>query len=102
MPKISELPAASSVDSADLIVISQGDVTKKATVSLLPAGSAPSTVELGGTTDTTLSRLAAGKLGVEGKAAIKHTGSYTSGEVTFSTSDPSGGSSGDIWFKYTA
>ncbi|HYE38224.1 hypothetical protein [Methylocaldum sp.] len=28
--------------------------------------------------------------------------SYASGKVTFSTSSASGGSSGDIWFKYTA
>lgn len=56
--------------------------------------------EFGNNTDTTLTRLAAGKLGVEGKAVIKHTGSYTSGEVTVSTSAPSGGSNGDIWLQY--
>ena len=59
-------------------------------------------IELGHATDTTITRLAAAKVGVEGKAILQHDGSYTSGQVTFSTSDPSGGSSGDVWFKYTA
>jgi hypothetical protein len=57
-------------------------------------------INLGHASDTTLSRAAAGKLNIEGKAAIKHTGAYTSGEVTFSTSAASGGTSGDIWFRY--
>ena len=55
-----------------------------------------------GNTDTTVTRVAAGKLNVEGKAVIQHDGAYTSGDVTFSTSAASGGSSGDIWFQYTA
>jgi len=59
-------------------------------------------IDVGNALDTTLSRLSAAKLGVEGKALIKHTGSYTSGEVTLSTTDPTGGSDGDIWLKYTA
>lgn len=59
-------------------------------------------IELQHATDTTVSRLAAGQVGVEGKAVLQHDGSYTSGKVTFSTSDASGGSSGDIWYKYTA
>ena len=59
-------------------------------------------IELGHATDTTITRTAAGKILVEGKGVIKHTSSsYTSGEVTFSTGSASGGSSGDIWFKYT-
>lgn len=37
------------------------------------------------------------------KKALVHTNdTYTSGNITFSTSDPSGGNDGDIWFKYTA
>ena len=60
------------------------------------------TVELGHASDTTVSRLAAGQVGVEGKAVIQHAGSYTSGQTTFSTSDPSGGSDGDIWYKHAA
>lgn len=59
-------------------------------------------IDVGNASDTTLSRLSAAKLGVEGKALIKHTGSYTSGEVTLATTDPTGGSDGDIWLKYTA
>jgi hypothetical protein len=55
-----------------------------------------------GSIDCTISRVAASKPGVEGKALFKHAGAYTSGEVTYSTAAPSGGSSGDIWFKYTA
>lgn len=58
-------------------------------------------LELGHASDTTLSRQSAGQMLVEGKAAIQHNGAYTSGQVTFSTSAASGGSSGDIWFKYT-
>lgn len=34
------------------------------------------------------------------KAVLAHAGSYTSGQVTLSTSTPSGGSDGDIWFQY--
>lgn len=34
-------------------------------------------------------------------AHLWHGGSYTSGKITLSTSDPSGGSDGDLWFKYT-
>ena len=64
---------------------------------------ASSTVELGSASDTTLSRISAGKVAVEACAVIKHTSNtYSSGEVTFSTADASGGSAGDIWFKYTA
>jgi len=37
--------------------------------------------------------------GVQAEKLIKHGGSYTSGTVTVSTSDPSGGSNGDIWLK---
>lgn len=59
-------------------------------------------LELGHATDTTLTRLSAAKVGVEGKAMLAHDGSYTSGQVTFSTSDPSGGSDGDIWYKHVA
>ena len=61
-----------------------------------------STIDLGHATDTTISRVSAGKLEVEGKPLIKHaSATYNSGEVTFSTSAASGGSSGDIWFQYT-
>lgn len=36
-----------------------------------------------------------------GQEHIRHaSNSYTSGNVTFSTAAPSGGSDGDIWFKY--
>lgn len=34
-----------------------------------------------------------------GKAALVHAGSYTSGQVTYSASAPSGGADGDLWFK---
>lgn len=44
----------------------------------------------------------AGVLQRSGQGAhLWHGGSYTSGKITLSTSDPSGGSDGDIWFKYT-
>ena len=58
-------------------------------------------VNVGSASDTTLTRKAPGVLGVENKAAITHAStSYTSSEVTVSTSSPSGGSDGDIWLKY--
>lgn len=52
--------------------------------------------------DTTLSRLAAGVLAVEGRALIAHaSATYTSSEVTFSTTTPTTeGANGDIWFVY--
>ena len=60
-------------------------------------------IELGHASDTTLSRVSAGKVEIESKPIIKHaSASYNSGEVTFSTSAASGGSSGDIWYEYTA
>lgn len=37
--------------------------------------------------------------GTQGNKYLKHGGSYTSATVTVSTSDPSGGSDGDVWFK---
>jgi len=59
-------------------------------------------LNLGHASDTTIARNAAGKVEIENKPIIKHTStSYESGEVTFSTSAPSGGSNGDIWFRYT-
>lgn len=42
----------------------------------------------------------AGALRVNGKAALVHAGSYTSGQLTASTSAPSGGADGDVWFQY--
>lgn len=59
-------------------------------------------IQLGHSSDTTLSRKAAGLLGVENRAVVTHASTgYSSAEITFSTSNPSGGASGDIWFKYT-
>lgn len=34
-------------------------------------------------------------------AALSHSGAYQSGKVTMSTSAPSGGNDGDVWFQYT-
>jgi len=58
------------------------------------------TVELGHATDTSLTRKAAGSLGVEGRAALvmADTG-FTQSRVTVSTSAPSGGVDGDVWLK---
>ena len=83
--------------SAVPTVSSSDTLSNKTLASPVVSGS----IELGHATDTSLARLAAGQLGVEGKAALQHDGSYTSGKVTLSTSDPSGGSDGDVWFKYT-
>lgn len=59
-------------------------------------------IELGHATDTTISRVGAGKINVQGKAVLQHDGSYTSGDVTFGTGAATGGSNGDIHFQYTA
>lgn len=54
-----------------------------------------------GNADTTLTRKNAGQLATEGACVLSHTNTgYPSGKVTFSTSNPSGGSNGDIWFRY--
>lgn len=37
---------------------------------------------------------------VGGKEVLSHAGAYNSGRVTYSTSAPSGGNDGDIWFQY--
>jgi hypothetical protein len=39
--------------------------------------------------------------GVQANKLLKHAGSYSSGNITFGTGDASGGSDGDIHFKYT-
>jgi len=60
-------------------------------------------IELGHASDTTITRASAGKVEVEGKPMIAHNNAaLASGEVYFSTSDPTGGSDGDIWFKHEA
>ena len=60
-------------------------------------------IELGHATDTTITRASAGKIEVEGKPIIAHNNAaLASGEVYFSTSSPSGGSDGDIWFQHEA
>ena len=60
-------------------------------------------LNIGAASDTTLTRVAAGKLEVESKPIIAHnSAAFNSGEIYFSTSGPSGGSAGDIWFKHEA
>lgn len=56
-------------------------------------------IELGHASDTTLARAAAGKVTVEGKALLRHQGSFTSGQITVGTGAASGGSDGDIHLK---
>jgi len=57
------------------------------------------TLELGGVTDTTLSRASAGQVAVEGKALLVHDGAFTSGKVRIVTVAPTDGdgANGDIW-----
>jgi len=58
-------------------------------------------IELGGLTDTTLTRGAAGQLDVENKPVYAQSSTaYASAKITFSTSAASGGADGDIWFQY--
>jgi hypothetical protein len=77
-------------------------------------------VNIGHATDTTLTRVSAGVVAIEGSNILKasdigstvqaydaqlaafaaNTG--VTGTITVSTSDPSGGSDGDLWLKYTA
>ena len=50
-----------------------------------------------GSTDTTITRDAAGQIAVEGAAVFTHaSGTYTSAKITYSTSAPTGGSNGDL------
>jgi len=59
-------------------------------------------IELGAASDTTVTRKSAGTIAVEGDALFSHaSSSYTSAKVTFSTSAPTGGANGDIWFRYS-
>lgn len=69
-------------------------------VSSAGAGYIAGTFDIGHASDTTLSRKAAGSLGVENRAAVvmANTG-YTQSRITVSTSAPSGGVNGDIWLK---
>lgn len=54
-----------------------------------------------GSTDTTLSRDAAGQIAVEGAAVFTHNDTaLTSAKIFVSTAGPSGGSNGDIWLEY--
>ncbi len=59
-------------------------------------------INLGHATDTTISRYNAGHLQVEFKPIFAHVGTtYNSADITFSTSAPSGGSDGDVWYEYS-
>ncbi len=40
-----------------------------------------------------------GKVTQAGKQVLSHAGAYTSGSITVSTGNPTGGSDGDIWIK---
>lgn len=60
-------------------------------------------INLGHASDTTITRVAAGKLEVESKPIINHnSATFNSGEIYVSTSAPSGGSDGDIWLEREA
>lgn len=53
--------------------------------------------------DTTITRDAAGQIAVEGAAVLTHNdGALVSAKIHISTSAPSGGSDGDIWFEREA
>ncbi len=67
------------------------------------AGPQLADIELGHASDTTLSREAAGIVAVEGAVMIAHDdAALGSGKVFLSTSAPSGGADGDIWFEHEA
>lgn len=57
-----------------------------------------------GSTDSTITRVGTSRLACEGLGILIHSSAngYSSAQVTFSTSDPTGGSDGDIWFKHEA
>jgi hypothetical protein len=57
-------------------------------------------IELGHATDTTLTRLAAGRMAVEGAEAVVLGFSASSAKVTRGTAAPSGGADGDIYLQY--
>lgn len=99
------------VDAADHFLVSSAagtwtyeDASQVKTTLGLGTGDSPqfTALNVGHASDTTVTRAAAGKLNVEGKAVLQHDGSYTSGDVTFGTGAATGGASGDIHFQYTA
>jgi len=60
-------------------------------------------VNVGNASDTTITRDAAGQIAVEGRPVfVNNNGALTSARIYFSTSSPSGGSDGDIWFEHEA
>lgn len=60
-------------------------------------------VNVGHASDSTITRDGAGQLAIEGRPIlVNEDASITSSKVYFETTDPSGGSAGDIWFKHEA
>ena len=60
-------------------------------------------IELGHVSDTTITRRSAGLVEVEGRPMIAHdNAALPSGKVFFSTSSPTGGADGDIWYEHAA
>lgn len=105
---LSDIGAAAASHNHDASAINAGtladgrlssNVPLKNAANVFTAAQQLPTAELGHASDTTLSRLSAGQLGVEGKAALQHAGAYTSGKVTVSTSAPTGGANGDVWLR---
>lgn len=71
--------------------------------SYLSDGDQITTLEVGHASDTTLARAASGVLQVENQAILSHEStSYNSAKINISTSNPSGGTNGDFWFKREA
>lgn len=60
-------------------------------------------VNVGHASDSTITRLASGKIAIEGKPILSHNdGTFSSAHITVSTSGPSGGSNGDIHLEREA
>lgn len=88
--------------------VAESGTTAQTSLGLQALGTSDSpqfaSVEVGAAADTTVSRVAAGQIAVEGDAVFSHdSGTYTSAKIIFSTAAPTTeGSNGDIYFEYTA
>jgi hypothetical protein len=100
-------PLTAGLASTDELLVSDAGVLKRMDVSVLQtfldatflkSGDTPTTLNIGNA-DTTLSRISAGNLEVEGAPVLRHNdGAFTSGRIRVQNGgSPTGGSPGDIW-----
>lgn len=88
------------------IEIEDGSITPAKLSTGRPSWDASGNVDIAGDTTvdgtTVANTLREGNASASKKALVHVDTALNSGNITFSTSDPTGGADGDIWFKYTA